>query len=1008
MSIDSIVLDGNGLTVTNPTLTLPAALTLPSHAPVTLGGQITIGPGFNLSGSLSAGPLDLPFGYCPVHAAGVTLGTTGMVVSHAACTLNGPIGGLTLSADLTVAPNYELSGTLTASNGALTYGGFTGILTSASLSSSGAVALNGVQVGLSPSLSDATLQGDLQGQFAADGSFSLTKATLQATGAHLRFNGFLLNVPLMTLDSNGLAIPDATLTLPTALTPAGAPPTVLHGALAVSPALAVTGQLTASPAALSYNGFAVTARSVQLDDNGLTVTQAVYTLPGGYGCGGTISADLKIDTGYNVSGALDGKGVCFSLGGLKTTVDDMSLDSSGVLRINSAHASLSPLATGTISGSLTARLNGGSLAVTGNLSVAGASVTVGGYGVQTALITLGSDGFHVQGASITLPDALTTPGHNATVLNGDLSIVPAAGGTQVSANLQTTGPVYLSYNGFDLQAADVTFSTDAGLTVDNARYTLPAALGGATLGATVGATLHISPSFAVSGRLFVDNAQFVYGGFKASVGEISLDSDGVLRVSNAQTTLPGVSDTVLQGDLTARFSGGALAVSGALTATNTDLTYAGFALTVDQITLSNAGVSVDGARLTLPAVDSADGTSPIELEGNLRIAANGSGGFDTTGDVRLVNDHVSLSYYGFTVDVGDIDLSNNGLNVGAATLHVPDGFVQNLSSSVTVSGIGIDRNFHVTGGHISASTDLSFDAFGGHVAAHGLSVDDTGIRATTVDLQLPAAIGGAGDGYRGGAAVYVPRPRPGIWHVTVGNVHGGEGYHFFLLDNPAPTVLSFAAPRADQVAVSNPRTVISGTLSGAGPDDTVSLYYVTAPTVTAGGATTPNYAGQPIAQAIPVHDGQWNYRWETGALPAGRYDVYGVVNNGLGPLVQAFAPGAVQVVQPAHPGAPRAVTTTQSAGVLHVSWAPPVSSGNVAGYALYWRAARYRREAASRGSAWPSYRARGPSSRRRPVRPPPRSSLVPRRLEQRPAGCSPSPSARDSLDAAPLLPSRWR
>ncbi len=183
-------------------------------------------------------------------------------------------------------------------------------------------------------------------------------------------------------------------------------------------------------------------------------------------------------------------------------------------------------------------------------------------------------------------------------------------------------------------------------------------------------------------------------------------------------------------------------------------------------------------------------------------------------------------------------------------------------------------------------------------------------------------------------------PLAGTWHVTIGNLRGGEGYIFNMDGNKPRPVLRMTAPAAGRTLVANHMATLAGTLGGRGLDpgvNTVSLYYTNVRTAIVGGKQVPNYAGQFIASDVPVRGGRWSYRWDTSLLPAGDYYVYATLDNGVGPAIDAYAAGTVRVAQPALPGDPRAVMATQSGRQLRIVWAPPAYAGNIAGYTLRWR-----------------------------------------------------------------------
>ncbi len=161
------------------------------------------------------------------------------------------------------------------------------------------------------------------------------------------------------------------------------------------------------------------------------------------------------------------------------------------------------------------------------------------------------------------------------------------------------------------------------------------------------------------------------------------------------------------------------------------------------------------------------------------------------------------------------------------------------------------------------------------------------------------------NGFTAGVALFAPNAQPGLWHVTIGGLHGGEGYRFIVNGTPPPPTTQVTAPAAGQTLVASPAATLTGMVQGAGQSNSVSLYYTAAPTTVIKGRTLPNYAGTLISDNAPLHNGTWTYRWDTSSLPAGTYYIYATLNNGTGPAVNAYGQGTVRVVQPARPDAPR-------------------------------------------------------------------------------------------------------
>jgi len=227
---------------------------------------------------------------------------------------------------------------------------------------------------------------------------------------------------------------------------------------------------------------------------------------------------------------------------------------------------------------------------------------------------------------------------------------------------------------------------------------------------------------------------------------------------------------------------------------------------------------------------------------------------------------------------------------------------------------------------------LTVTAPDGTVYTYGHTGAGAGAFQTTDRRHLSA--GDAGE-----TVVAIATPQPGAWRVAVGHLAGHEDYRLDVAGQlPRPT-LTVTAPTAGQTFVANPTARLMGTLKGADPAvaQTVSLYYTTTPTLTIDGKVRPNRTGTLIAQGVPVTGGRWAATWDASAVPAGRYHVYAVLDDGTGPDVAAYAAGTVSVTQPAHPAAPRAVVATESDRQLTLFWTPPARAGNVAGYFLRWR-----------------------------------------------------------------------
>jgi len=71
-------------------------------------------------------------------------------------------------------------------------------------------------------------------------------------------------------------------------------------------------------------------------------------------------------------------------------------------------------------------------------------------------------------------------------------------------------------------------------------------------------------------------------------------------------------------------------------------------------------------------------------------------------------------------------------------------------------------------------------------------------------------------GFVGGEALYLRRLPAGLWHVTIGNLRGGEGYRLLVQGKTPPAALTVDAPAAGQTLTAAPTATLSGTLAGDG------------------------------------------------------------------------------------------------------------------------------------------------------------------------------------------------
>lgn len=185
-------------------------------------------------------------------------------------------------------------------------------------------------------------------------------------------------------------------------------------------------------------------------------------------------------------------------------------------------------------------------------------------------------------------------------------------------------------------------------------------------------------------------------------------------------------------------------------------------------------------------------------------------------------------------------------------------------------------------------------------------------------------------------AIYLPAAAEGAWTLRSSG-GGGVGVHV-QGNKPRPT-LTILAPAPGQTlhaGVSHVVQTIRGTLRGADPTATVTLYAGrNSCKSTSPGAAI--YTGLVIAPQVKTGSGLWRYDWSTAGLEAGTYHVYAVLDNGRGPLVSACSSGTVSVERPPHPGAPHALSAQLRQQAVVVAWHAPDTAGTARGYVLRWR-----------------------------------------------------------------------
>jgi molybdenum-dependent DNA-binding transcriptional regulator ModE len=379
-----------------------------------------------------------------------------------------------------------------------------------------------------------------------------------------------------------------------------------------------------------------------------------------------------------------------TIGGFTFSNDDITLSNTGLTF--AGDATLPLLNTVHLAGSITDASN---YSFTAHIN----SATIGGFSISNADVTLSNSGLsfagdatlpvvgsvHFAGSitdathysftahinSVTL-GAFTLSNVDVTLSNSDLSL---AG----DATLALVGSVHLTGTITDAThysfTAHITSVTIGGFTFSNDDITLSNA--GLSFAGDV--TVPLLSTVHVSGTI-TDATHYSFtahinsatiGGFALTNDDITLSNSGLSFAGNA--TLPVVGTVHLSGSITD-------ATHYTFTAHINSVTVGGFTLSNVDVTLSNSGVSFAGdASLAL--------VGSVHLTGTITDATH----YSFTAHIN------SVTIGGFTFSNDDITLSNAGLSfAGDATLP--------LLSTVHVSGSITDASHYSFTAHINSVT----------------------------------------------------------------------------------------------------------------------------------------------------------------------------------------------------------------------------------------------------------------------------------------------------------------
>ena len=712
--VNAAINGGTGLLAINAggTVTSNAAGSLTTSG----AGRVTVNSGSNmsLSGAIVAGSGGLALtsgGLLGLLANASTAGVGTIVLDS--------VGLMTLGSGITVS----------SGSGAITLDSDAGLTSSAVISTGGAVSAtadgdlqllagsisgNGITLNAIGTNSDATINAALNGGAGGVGVtaggtiISNASGTVTATGAGA-----------INLDSGGL------MTIGGAIS--GGTGTVLldsGGALTVNAVVSTGGSVTGLAngdllvgAAISGNGITLTASGAGSD---ATLNAA---LSGGAGGVSVTAAGTITSIGAGTIAATGAGAINLDSGGLMT-IGGAITGGTGAILLDSGGALTTSAAVGT-GGSVTGLANGNILiggAVTGNgvtLDASGASSTL----TINAPVNAGSGTLALTGpAGISQSAAgLLTAGLLTVSSNGLVNLGAATNAITALGAINTAGFALLDAGGLILNGAvqgagGVSIVTSGPLTVSTAISTTNAAI---TLNSGTGALNLAAAVNAGTGT--VDLRGATIGQTAAGIvtaGTLTGLSTGATLLDTATNAVAAIGN--FSAERLALRTGGALAITGNLTATGVASAQPGIALTASGISQSATSV-VDGGAQAI-RFDANGGT--VTLAGTLRSSA--------TGPAIAIVDAGAVSLGTVRAASGTLVLGETGAAVGAVTQTGPIEAAM-LTAVAIGSPITLSNAANSIGalGPISASALTLTDAVGGLDIAGNLRI------VGTLDLSVP-------------------------------------------------------------------------------------------------------------------------------------------------------------------------------------------------------------------------------------------------------------------------------
>ncbi len=723
VSTDGITLSNAGLVVSNARLTLPASL-FPAGATLpVLTGNLSIDQSFKVAASLTTGPAAFSVAGFVVSTDGITLTTGGLTVGAARLALPPgllPAGSTApvLTGNLAVDSNFKVTASLTTGSFAILVAGFTIASDGVTLSNAGLVVSNARLILPTSLFPTGSTPPVLTGNLSITPAFSVTGSL--ATGAFsIPIDGFTVSADGITLSNAGLVVSNARLAFPASLFPTGSTPPVLTGNLSITPAFSVTASLTTGPFSIPVDGFTIASDGITLSNSGLVVSNARLTLPASFLPEGsspiTLVGSLAVDANFKVTAALSTTNVTIAYGGYKFHVDSIVLSNSGLVIGNATLVLPADLGGGTVVGALTVTP---SFAVNGTLalfhpSFAFHGVTVSADSIGLALTSSQTAGttvaFQIVNAKVVLPQDV-----GGLTLVGNLTASFGTGGTRIVGQLSTTN-VHFTYRGFTVDSGVVTLDNN-GIRASGVKLTLPATfnVNGQSVVLTGALGLDIvGGKTTFTGSLGIQNVSLSVYGFTASVGSLTIGTDGLVLL-NASLSLPQAVSALLKVD-TLSLSSLTITRDYQVTATANSLSFslAGASISTGPLSVGTGGIVASNASVTLPArLGGATFTMP-----NLGVSPSG----DTSGAV-------SGKSIGFNVGGLAVSASGFGFKNGAIVIAQLSASLPVFQEGLTLQGLSFDgHHISLTGGTamitlppinaggftISAQALLSFSEVGG-------------------------------------------------------------------------------------------------------------------------------------------------------------------------------------------------------------------------------------------------------------------------------------------------------